>query len=130
MISLLLKRDGEFGKVFGCGVLEKFLSNHSEERVRNKSRRALQDKDVVLAAVSQNGCALRNAAEELRADKDFVLAAVSQDCRALQYAAEELRAEKDLVLAAVSGRAARVNPFAVRNKTHRLAWPHVCCMVL
>ena len=55
----------------------------------------------MLAAVLQDGYALRHAAESLNADKDIVLAAVQQNCYALQYAAESLKADKDIVLAAV-----------------------------
>jgi hypothetical protein len=65
------------------------------------------DKQVVLAAVTQNGLALQYAAPKyaamaLRADKQAVLAAVTQDGRALYYAAEALRADKEVVLAAVA----------------------------
>eukprot|EP00971_Amphidinium_carterae_P008325 164232-Amphidinium_carterae.1 len=48
------------------------------------------DHDIVLAAVQQNGCALRWASEACRADRRIVLAAVEQEERALQFAAEEL----------------------------------------
>ena len=46
------------------------------------------DRDVVMAAVAQNGCALRFAAEDLRGDRDIVLVAVSRAGSALQDAAE------------------------------------------
>jgi len=36
-----------------------------------------RDKEVVMAAVSQNGNALRLASKELKEDKEFVLAAVA-----------------------------------------------------
>jgi uncharacterized protein YdeI (YjbR/CyaY-like superfamily) len=62
----------------------------------------LHDKQVVLAAVAQDGLALQFAAEALRADKEFMLAAVAQNGRALYFAAEALRADKQVVLAAVT----------------------------
>ena len=59
------------------------------------------DKEVVIAAVQQNGNALKFASEELRADKEVVIAAVQQDGGALEFASEELRADKEVVMAAV-----------------------------
>ena len=59
------------------------------------------NRDVVLAAVTKNGCALRYAAEALLADREVVLAAVQQDERALWFAAPALRA--DPVLLAFAG---------------------------
>ena len=60
------------------------------------------DREVVLAAVAQNGYALRYASVELRADREVVLAAVAQDGDALQFASVELRADREVVLAAVA----------------------------
>ena len=37
------------------------------------------DKEMVLAAMKQNGVALKHAAESLRADRNFVLEAVKQN---------------------------------------------------
>ena len=41
------------------------------------------------------------ASEELRADRVVVLAAVQQDGRALKHASPEVRADREVVLAAV-----------------------------
>ena len=70
------------------------------------SGRAMQQdgrayRDLVLAAVWQDGMALRYASEELQADREIVLAAVRQDGRALCFASEELQADHEIVLAAV-----------------------------
>ena len=51
---------------------------------RDDSGRAMQQdgrayRDLVLAAVWQDGMALRYASEELQADREIVLAAVRQD---------------------------------------------------
>ena len=59
------------------------------------------DRGIVLAAVQQNGVALRYAAEPLKADRGIVLVAVQQEGTALEYAAKPLKADKDIVLAAV-----------------------------
>jgi hypothetical protein len=60
-----------------------------------------EDRGIVLAAVQQNGEALRYAAEGLKADRGIVLAAVQQNGRALESAAEPLKSDRDIVLAAV-----------------------------
>eukprot|EP00971_Amphidinium_carterae_P170830 3385612-Amphidinium_carterae.1 len=56
---------------------------------------------IVLAAVTQNGKALRYAEAECKADREIVLAAVQQTWRALEYAAEECKADREIMLAAV-----------------------------
>jgi hypothetical protein len=61
----------------------------------------MDDKEVALAAVAQNGLALRYASVELKYDKEVVLAAVAQEGHALQYASAELKYDKEVVLAAV-----------------------------
>ena len=54
------------------------------------------DKEIVLAAVQQDGIALEYAAEELRADKEVVLAAVIENrYAALSFAAKELKPIKN-----------------------------------
>ena len=60
-----------------------------------------EDRDIVLAAVQQNGIALRYAAEPLKADRGIVLAAVLQNGEALRYADEPLKADRGIVLVAV-----------------------------
>ena len=62
------------------------------------------NKEVVLAACSQNGKALFYASETLRADKDVALAACSQNGDALQFASETLRADKDVVMVAAQSK--------------------------
>ena len=62
------------------------------------------DKEVVLAAVKQNGKALQFASEDLTADKEVVLAAVQQYGLALSHASPELQAavERGAVVTKVS----------------------------
>ena len=70
------------------------------DRMRNKIHPQISsdsDKDVVLAAVAQNGSALEFAAEPLRADKDVVLAAVTQNLSALRFAAATLKKDTDVL---------------------------------
>ena len=61
-----------------------------------------RNKDVVLAAVGQDGRALWFASEELKNDREFMLAAIGQDGRgALWFASEELKNDREFMLAAV-----------------------------
>ena len=55
----------------------------------------------MLAAVSNDGNALKYTSAELMADKAVVMAAVTNDGLALQYASEELRADKEVVKKAI-----------------------------
>ena len=57
------------------------------------------DKEVVLAAVKQNGLALEYADKKLKADKEVVLVAVKQDADALRFADKKLKADKKIVMA-------------------------------
>jgi len=52
----------------------------------NKNAAMWTEKDFVLAMVQLNGYALAFAADGFRADKEVVLAAVTQESGALQYA--------------------------------------------
>ena len=61
-----------------------------------------KDKEVVMAAVLQNGDALQYASPALQKDRDVVMAAVSQNGDALCYASSALKRDRDIVLAAVS----------------------------
>ena len=56
-----------------------------------------KDKEVVLAAVKQNGPALTYADESLKKDKEVVWAAVKHFGYALQYASEELRVNEEFI---------------------------------
>jgi len=62
------------------------------------------DRELVLAAIEQDGLFLQDAAPELslRADREVVLlAAVQQTWDALPYASEELKADRKVVIAAM-----------------------------
>ena len=63
------------------------------------------DKEVVLAAVKQNGRALEFAGDRFLHDKEIVLASVSDDGDALEYASEALKNDTQIVLAAARQRA-------------------------
>ena len=66
------------------------------------SKELRADREVVLAAVRQDGIALGYASDALRADHEVVLAAVTQAGRALEYASSAFRGDRDMVLAAVT----------------------------
>jgi len=59
------------------------------------------DREIVLAAVRQNGYALTYATEALKGDREIVLTAVQKDGVALKYATEALKSDRDVVLTAV-----------------------------
>jgi hypothetical protein len=59
------------------------------------------DREVVLAAVQQDGWELEFASEELQADREVVLASVRKDGWALDDTLLELRVDREVVLAAV-----------------------------
>jgi hypothetical protein len=70
------------------------------------------EKEQVLAAVYEDGCALESASESLRADRDVVLTAVRADGYALEYAAGSLKDDYEVVFAAVRrGCAGRTEDF-------------------
>ncbi len=71
---------------------EYFLSENSEWN---------GNKDVVMAAVQQNGYSLQYASKELRNNKEVVSAAVQKDGMALKYVYDELRGDKEIVMTAV-----------------------------
>ena len=60
------------------------------------------DKEVVMAAVTNNGNALQYASPELKADKEVVMATVTNNGFALRFASPELKADKEVVMVAVS----------------------------
>eukprot|EP00930_Biecheleria_cincta_P070045 TRINITY_DN57715_c0_g1_i1.p1 TRINITY_DN57715_c0_g1~~TRINITY_DN57715_c0_g1_i1.p1 ORF type:complete len:281 (-),score=46.92 TRINITY_DN57715_c0_g1_i1:1-843(-) len=64
-------------------------------------RHIQEDKEVVLAAVLQNGLALQFAKGALLGDRELVSAAVEQNGFALQFASDRLREDRDLVLSIV-----------------------------
>ncbi len=81
------------------------------------------DKEVVLAAVRQSGCELKNASEKLKDNIDVVLAAVCNDGESLQYASDRLKNNSKIVLAAV-----RQNVWALQHASERLKGDKVIVM--
>lgn len=61
-----------------------------------------EDRGFVLAAVALAGDALSQASLDFQADREVVLAALRQNGCALKFAAPELRGDRDVVLAALS----------------------------
>ena len=72
-----------------------------QEAKRREEAAAKGEREMVLAAVKQNGHALRNAPAELKGEREIVLAAVKQNGNALQYASAELKGDREIVLAAL-----------------------------
>jgi general stress protein YciG len=61
----------------------------------------MNDKEVLLEAVKQNGYSLQYASEELKNDKEFILEAAQQNGNSLKYASKEFKNDKEVVLEAV-----------------------------
>jgi CxxC motif-containing protein len=69
-----------------------------------------KDKEILMAAVKNDGRVLKYASAELRNDKELVMVAVKNDhgCfgeNAYEYASSELKKDKEVVMAAVKNRA-------------------------
>lgn len=78
-VVLAVINKGLFNQVAGAGAL-----GWASEKLRN-------DKEVVLAAVKQNGINLMDVSPELSNDRDVVLEAIRQNPRASRYASDEIK---------------------------------------
>ena len=83
------------------------LSNN-ERGLYNASEKLKDDKEVVMAAVSNqihkegDYPSLYHASEKLKADKEVIMAAVNKNGLALRYASDELKDDKEAVMTAIS----------------------------
>ena len=77
------------------------VSNHGYA-FHYASERLKNDKEVILAAVREDGCVLDDLSKRLQDDKEVVLAAVSNHGMALKCASAGLKDDKEVVMAAVS----------------------------
>ena len=64
---------------------------------------AANDREIVLAAVNNDGFSLISASEQLKNDREIVLAAVKRNGYALCHASEELKNDREVVLATGRG---------------------------
>jgi hypothetical protein len=62
----------------------------------------VNERNIILAAVRQNGYSLEYVDEQFKNDKEIVLTAIRQTGNALQYASSSLRANRNIVLNAVN----------------------------
>ena len=69
----------------------KFVRRHGGHTLAHFPEDLQDDKEVVLAAVKENGFALRFASDRLKDDEDIVRAAVRRNRRALRFASERLQ---------------------------------------
>jgi predicted RNA-binding protein (virulence factor B family) len=79
------------------------VSQNGEE-LEFASKELQSDREVILTAVKNSsifGSAFEYASEELKSDREFILEAVKRDGRALKYASEELRSDREIVLEAI-----------------------------
>jgi hypothetical protein len=68
--------------------------------MKNQTKTA-NDREAVLAELSNDGDALEYVSDELKADREIVLAAVQNSGRSLEYADDSLKSDREVVLAAV-----------------------------
>jgi Domain of unknown function (DUF4116) len=59
------------------------------------------DKDIVLAAVNQDGSVLQYVSDELKCDRDIVLTALRQNGNAIKYISDDLLRDKEIVLTSI-----------------------------
>ena len=91
-------RDREF--VLAVAAVQSFVTEKRKHRsnkvlfMKYVSVELRADRELVMAAVAQDGLALEYASEKLRADREVVWAAVMRDGHALEYASEKLRADR------------------------------------
>jgi hypothetical protein len=73
------------------------------------------DREVVMAAVMQNGPALFFASDRLKDDRELVMAAVTENGNALFFASDRLKDDREIVMFAV-----RQNGYMLRHASDRL----------
>lgn len=95
----------------------KHLFVHDFSFLRNVKEKYGANRDVVLAAVKNNGWELEHASLGLQSDREVILTAVQKSGHPLQFASEELRNDKEVVLTAVQkiGSAFRFASEELRN---------------
>jgi len=103
-------------------LLQTILNHPSENPEKNKIllKHAVtfqDDRDVVLAAVTSCGCALKWASKEVRNNRDVVLAALKHNATAIKYVSAALKTDR-LVLST-----------ALDNKQNRLSLNHIFSML-
>ena len=72
-------------------------------------RKWKDDKEVVLAVVSEQPTFLEMASERLKADKDVVTAAIKKNAKAFQFASKEIKGSKTYALAAIESAPSDLN---------------------
>ena len=75
---------------------------HNDGRSLQYASETLKNnREIVITAVKKIGQALSFASDSLKDDKDIVMAALHNDGRSIQYASEKLRNDRDIVMTAV-----------------------------
>ena len=70
-----------------------FAFSQDGRALLSASKQLQNDREIVLAAVTQDGYALEFASN----DREVVLAAVTQNGEALEYASEDLKRDREIV---------------------------------
>ncbi|WP_257280769.1 DUF4116 domain-containing protein [Endozoicomonas sp. ISHI1] len=80
---------------------EKFRNTLLKNGLEYASQRVLNDRDLILPAISKHPDELKYVSEELRDDREVVIASVAREGNQLQYASSKLKGDKKVVMAAV-----------------------------
>ena len=91
------------------------IHEHGPTVLRNLAPEMRNNREVVMAAVQQNGFALEYASAEMQNDREIVMAAVQQTVYALYYASDKMKNNRDVVMAAVEQ-----DPFALQYASHEM----------
>ena len=93
-------------------IKEKYNKQHIKEKYKdnffmgeyyiNKYQRLIDDKNIVIEAVKQNGLLLYYALDKFKIDKDVVLEAIKQNPLSFKYASMNIRGDKKIILTVLS----------------------------
>ena len=83
------------------------------------------DRELCMAAVTQDREALRYVSEDMKGDRELCMAAVAQDGKALQWASEEMRGHRGVWSA---GLAAKRNRLQLKDAPEEMKGDRELCM--
>ena len=97
-------------------VIKQIIGSGGCERILKELLEGQEDREIVLAALKQNGNALNYVIERYKEDREMVITAVRQNGDALRYADKKLKDDKEIVMNALSG----FNQWSISFASNRL----------
>jgi hypothetical protein len=95
-----LREDGSLSRSHQGDLAEWAFANPVEALLRNDCKWARSNREIVLAAVKQNGLVLYYA-KDFQGDREIVLAAIRQVALAFQHASKDLKTDPEIIKAAL-----------------------------